>query len=272
MFLSSLHSLFLVFPFWLSEALRPCRPPLIFVSPAAPLSVPVSVLRPRLAPRVSFSASSPARPVRSLRTPDNLPPPRAMSSFCGGPRSPAWLGSLGGFPQACTLLASIRVRCFCLPPPTCISTSTTCLPSVLFPFPPFPSVTPPSSPSPSLFTKKLPPTLTDLFEQPGCSTSKFSRSADDSTFTATLYSTPSATARYADEAGAGLAEVCVWRADVGVLPAFKYACAAAGGDGGGGGGFYTEFGVGLALDSGSVEGVLVCDGVEWGRVVFAYVS
>ncbi|KAJ7468632.1 D-arabinono-1,4-lactone oxidase-domain-containing protein [Mycena latifolia] len=88
--------------------------------------------------------------------------------------------------------------------------------------------------------------------------------ARHTTFTATLYSTASATARYADETGAGLREVCVWRADVGVLPTFQAAAQTHPA-----GGFYTDFEVGLELDSAEVRGVLVCENVEWGRVVFA---
>lgn len=49
----------------------------------------------------------------------------------------------------------------------------------------------------------------------------------DTSFTATLYVSPSPSAtdteppRYADEARAALKELCVWQADVGVLPAFR---------------------------------------------------
>ncbi|KAJ6526570.1 hypothetical protein DFH09DRAFT_1328413 [Mycena vulgaris] len=108
--------------------------------------------------------------------------------------------------------------------------------------------------------------------------------AFDTTFTATLYASPSASARYADDPGARLREVCVWQADVGVLPAFRAAALSHPH-----GGFYTDFAVGLELDSAEVRGVLLSAGTgvspgegggmegewqeqeEWGRVIFAFV-
>ncbi|KAJ7145828.1 hypothetical protein C8R44DRAFT_723724 [Mycena epipterygia] len=86
----------------------------------------------------------------------------------------------------------------------------------------------------------------------------------NTSFTATLYTSESATARYADEEGAGLRELCVWRADVGVLPAFQEGLAVHSHRG-----FYTNFEVGLEFDSAEVRGVLLSaaeDGPvrEWG--------
>ncbi|KAJ7777521.1 actin-like ATPase domain-containing protein [Mycena maculata] len=125
---------------------------------------------------------------------------------------------------------------------------------------------------------------------------KFSRTRDDTSFTATLYVSPSPSAtdvepaRYADETRASLSELCVWRADVSVLPAFRAAAAA-----NPNGGFYTgvsfpcpcfhpshnahtDFMLGLEIDSAEVRGVLLStdadgDGMNamvWGRVVFAF--
>ncbi|KAF7373360.1 Heat shock protein 12B [Mycena sanguinolenta] len=97
---------------------------------------------------------------------------------------------------------------------------------------------------------------------------KFSRTRDDTTFTATLYTSSSSTARYADDAEAGLRELCVWKADVGVLAAFQEAAQR-----NPAGGFYTDFELGLEIDSAEVRGVLLDGeglGREWGRVVFAF--
>ncbi|KAJ6482900.1 hypothetical protein C8R47DRAFT_1217820 [Mycena vitilis] len=89
---------------------------------------------------------------------------------------------------------------------------------------------------------------------------------DHTTFIATLYTTPSASARYADEPGAGLRELCVWRADVGGMGGFAEAAATHPQ-----GGFYTDFDLALELDSAEVRGVLLDGrGGEWGRVVFAF--
>ncbi|KAJ7621724.1 actin-like ATPase domain-containing protein, partial [Mycena polygramma] len=76
----------------------------------------------------------------------------------------------------------------------------------------------------------------------------------DTTFTATLYTSPSASARYADDPSARLRELCVWRADVRRMGAFR-----------------VHFDLALELDSAEVRGVLLDEnGVEWGRVVFAF--
>ncbi|KAJ7223079.1 actin-like ATPase domain-containing protein [Mycena pura] len=87
----------------------------------------------------------------------------------------------------------------------------------------------------------------------------------DSTFTATLFTFDSDsvgvdTARYADEAV--LRPVCDWRVDLhGVL---------GWGASVGGGGFYTDFEIGLEMDSAEVRGVLLCGGMEYGTVVFEF--
>ncbi|KAJ6476249.1 actin-like ATPase domain-containing protein [Mycena sanguinolenta] len=97
---------------------------------------------------------------------------------------------------------------------------------------------------------------------------KFSRTRDDATFTATLYTSSSSTARYADDADAALRELCVWKADVSVLAAFQEAAQR-----NPAGGFYTDFELGLEIDSAEVRGVLLDGeglGREWGRVVFAF--
>ncbi|KAJ7260968.1 actin-like ATPase domain-containing protein [Mycena haematopus] len=97
---------------------------------------------------------------------------------------------------------------------------------------------------------------------------KFSRTRNDTTFTATLYTSSSSTARYADDEDAALRELCVWKADVGVLAAFQEAAQR-----NPGGGFYTDFELGLEIDSAEVRGVLLDGeglGREWGRVVFAF--
>ncbi|KAJ7778510.1 actin-like ATPase domain-containing protein [Mycena metata] len=95
---------------------------------------------------------------------------------------------------------------------------------------------------------------------------KFAKTPDDTSFTATLYTSSSSSARYADEASAELRELCVWRADVGVLTAFREGAAAHPE-----GGFYTDFELGLELDSAEVRGVLLDGkGGEWGRVVFGF--
>ncbi|KAF8183793.1 hypothetical protein K438DRAFT_1766657 [Mycena galopus ATCC 62051] len=90
----------------------------------------------------------------------------------------------------------------------------------------------------------------------------------NTTFTATLYTSSSSTARYADDADAALRELCVWKADVGVLAAFQEAAQR-----NPRGGFYTDFELGLEIDSAEVRGVLLDGeglGREWGRVVFAF--
>ncbi|KAJ7657912.1 hypothetical protein DFH06DRAFT_1327966 [Mycena polygramma] len=88
----------------------------------------------------------------------------------------------------------------------------------------------------------------------------------DTTFIATLYTSPSASARYADDPGAGLRELCVWRADLGRMGGFLEAAAMHPE-----GGFYTDFDLALELDSAEVRGVLLDGrGGEWGRVVFAF--
>ncbi|KAF7297155.1 FAD-binding PCMH-type domain-containing protein [Mycena indigotica] len=94
---------------------------------------------------------------------------------------------------------------------------------------------------------------------------KFSKTRDDSTFTATLYtfdsdaSTDVDTARYADEAE--LRPVCDWRVDLRGLRGWS-----ANGEGG----FYTDFEIGLEVDGGAVGGTLIYQQEECGRVVFDF--
>jgi len=60
----------------------------------------------------------------------------------------------------------------------------------------------------------------------------------------------------------------VWKVDVSVIPAWREAAVRSPG-----GGFYTDFELGLEIDSAEVRGVLLDGeglGREWGRVVFAF--
>ncbi|KAJ6619054.1 hypothetical protein B0H10DRAFT_1794150 [Mycena sp. CBHHK59/15] len=94
---------------------------------------------------------------------------------------------------------------------------------------------------------------------------KFSRDGGDSRFVSTLYAVDGDGApRYADDGG--VRALCEWTADLGGLPEWQAAAAAArGGDRG----FYTDFCVGLELDSAEVRGVVVSavSGRECGRYV-----
>ncbi|KAJ7619528.1 actin-like ATPase domain-containing protein [Roridomyces roridus] len=94
---------------------------------------------------------------------------------------------------------------------------------------------------------------------------KFSKTSNDTSFTATLYVANDAEARYADEAR-GLRELCIWEADLRVLPAFKQAAVTQPQ-----GGFYTDFQIGVELDGGEISGQLMSiEGGEYGRVVFGF--
>nr|GAT50247.1 predicted protein [Mycena chlorophos] len=95
---------------------------------------------------------------------------------------------------------------------------------------------------------------------------KFSRTREDSTFTATLYTFDSGSAaatdtvRYADEAA--LRPVCDWRVDLRALSGWGMDTS--------GGGFYTDFEIGLELDAATVGGALIYQNEECGRVVFDF--
>ncbi|GAA5866072.1 hypothetical protein JCM3774_000016 [Rhodotorula dairenensis] len=101
---------------------------------------------------------------------------------------------------------------------------------------------------------------------------KFSRAPSDSIFTAVLYVSDSDKIyRYTDEGP--IEELCRWTVDLGPLPAFQQNAQLAreGNTGGGNQGFYTEFALGLVLDSAEVIGVLLTDeGEEVGRATFEF--
>lgn len=95
--------------------------------------------------------------------------------------------------------------------------------------------------------------------------SKLSKNAQDSMCAAVLYTSEHADMlRYSDEDG--LTEICKWTVDLASLPSFMQNANVAGTSKS----FYTEFEVGLELDSAEVRGVLLYNGVEWGRVVFDF--
>ncbi|THH06853.1 hypothetical protein EW145_g3802 [Phellinidium pouzarii] len=70
--------------------------------------------------------------------------------------------------------------------------------------------------------------------------------------------------RYTDEGET--MELCKWTVDLGNLPSFQQQANMVQG------GFYTEFELGLELDSAEVRGILVYEGQEWGRVVFDFLN
>ncbi|GAA5969837.1 hypothetical protein JCM3765_004591 [Sporobolomyces pararoseus] len=93
---------------------------------------------------------------------------------------------------------------------------------------------------------------------------KFSRSPVDCYFTAILYvSDEDKIFRYTDEGE--ILELCRWSVDLSTLPSFQYHAQNCSG------GFYTEFDLGLILDSAEVLGVLLDDdGRECGRATFEF--
>ncbi|KAG8681066.1 hypothetical protein FRC08_015858 [Ceratobasidium sp. 394] len=95
---------------------------------------------------------------------------------------------------------------------------------------------------------------------------KFSQGAQDSTFVAVLYTSDSERVmRYTDEGETS--ELCKWTVDLSSLPSFAEHARM-----GNQNGFYTEFELGLELDSAEVRGVLLYNGDEWGRVVFEFLN
>ncbi|KAK7676060.1 hypothetical protein QCA50_020984 [Cerrena zonata] len=93
---------------------------------------------------------------------------------------------------------------------------------------------------------------------------KFSQTAQDRMFVATLYTSDSEQImRYTDEGE--IMELCKWTVDLGVLPSFQQNAGMPQPNG-----FYTEFELGLELDSAEVRGVLIHQGQDWGRVVFDF--
>lgn len=66
--------------------------------------------------------------------------------------------------------------------------------------------------------------------------------------------------RYTDEGE--ILELCKWTVDLTSLPTFQQNAASSNMAG-----FYTEFELGLELDSVEVRGILLYNGQEWGRCV-----
>lgn len=95
---------------------------------------------------------------------------------------------------------------------------------------------------------------------------KFSQSAQDRVFVATLYTSDTdKVMRYTDEGET--MELCKWTVDLSSLPNFQQNANMPHPNG-----FYTEFELGLELDSAEVRGILLYQGQEWGRVVFDFLA
>ncbi|KAF9006946.1 hypothetical protein BDQ17DRAFT_1423037 [Cyathus striatus] len=87
-----------------------------------------------------------------------------------------------------------------------------------------------------------------------------------SSFVAVLYTSDSdKIMRYTDEGET--TELCKWTVDLSSLPTFRDNAAMPPTEG-----FYTEFELGLELDSAEVRGILLFNNQEWGRVTFDYLS
>ncbi|KAF9558515.1 hypothetical protein CPC08DRAFT_743329 [Agrocybe pediades] len=99
---------------------------------------------------------------------------------------------------------------------------------------------------------------------PGMITLTFSDIVPDSSFIATLYTSDSdKIMRYTDEGETN--ELCKWTVDLSSLPTFRQNASNPQS-----GGFYTEFELGLELDSAEVRGILLFNNQEWGRVTFDF--
>ncbi|KAL0952735.1 hypothetical protein HGRIS_006966 [Hohenbuehelia grisea] len=95
---------------------------------------------------------------------------------------------------------------------------------------------------------------------------KFSQTPQDATFVAVLYTSESdRVMRYTDEGET--MELCKWTVDISSLPTFRQNAMNPQP-----GGFYTEFELGLELDSAEVRGILIYSGQEWGRVTFDFLN
>lgn len=93
---------------------------------------------------------------------------------------------------------------------------------------------------------------------------KYSANAADRLFVAVLYTSEvDKEMRYTDEGET--TELCKWTVDLGSLPPFQQFAQSQQG-------FYTEFELGLELDSAEVRGVVLYKGMEVGRVVFDFLS
>jgi hypothetical protein len=71
--------------------------------------------------------------------------------------------------------------------------------------------------------------------------------------------------RYTDEGET--TELCKWTVDLSSLPTFKQNASMLQMNG-----FYTEFELGLELDSAEVRGILLYNSQEWGRVTFDFLT
>lgn len=93
---------------------------------------------------------------------------------------------------------------------------------------------------------------------------KFSQNGQDRMFVATLYTADSdRIMRYTDEGETE--KLCDWTVDLSVLPSFQQNAQQPSANG-----FYTEFELGLELDSAEVRGILIQNGNDWGHVVFDF--
>jgi len=95
---------------------------------------------------------------------------------------------------------------------------------------------------------------------------KFSQNAQDCVFVAVLYTADSdKMMRYSDEGET--IELCKWTVDLSSLPSFQRNSSMPQPNG-----FFTEFEIGLELDSAEVRGILFYEGQEWSRVVFDFLN
>jgi len=95
---------------------------------------------------------------------------------------------------------------------------------------------------------------------------KYSQSVQDSSFVAVLYTSDTDKfMRYTDEGET--TELCKWTVDLSSLPTFRHNATLPQL-----GGFYTEFELGLELDSAEVRGILLYNNQEWGRVTFDFLG
>jgi len=95
---------------------------------------------------------------------------------------------------------------------------------------------------------------------------KFSGTPQDRTFEAVLYTSDSdQIMRYTDEGACN--ELCKWTVDLGALPSFQYQAGIPQPNG-----FYTEFELGLSVDSAEVRGVLIYENREVGEITFDFLA
>ncbi|KAH7909310.1 actin-like ATPase domain-containing protein [Hygrophoropsis aurantiaca] len=95
---------------------------------------------------------------------------------------------------------------------------------------------------------------------------KFSQTGQDCIFVAVLYTSDSdKMMRYTDEGET--TELCKWTVDLSSLPTFQQNASIPQPNG-----FFTEFELGLELDSAEVRGILFYEGQEWSRVVFDFLN